>query len=54
LEGRVFKDDEDLSVWISDDENKIPILIQSKVIVGSIKAELISYEGLANPIAKNK
>lgn len=53
LEGRVFKDDDDLSVWISDDENKIPILIQSKVIVGSIKAELISYEGLANPLARN-
>jgi hypothetical protein len=54
LEGRVFKDDEDLSVWITDDDNKIPILIESKVIVGSIKAELINYEGLAHPIAKLK
>jgi len=52
LEGRIFKDDEDVSVWITDDDNKIPILIQSKVIVGSIKAELIKYEGLAHPIAK--
>lgn len=54
LEGRVFKDDDDLSVWITDDDNKIPILIQSKVIVGSIKAELINYEGLAHPLAKIK
>jgi hypothetical protein len=52
LEGRIFKDDEDVSVWITDDDNKIPILIQSKVIVGSIKAELIEYQGLAHPISK--
>lgn len=52
LEGRVFENDEDLTVWISDDANKIPILIQSKIVVGSIKAELIQYQGLANPIAK--
>ena len=51
LEGRVFKDDDDVTVWISDDENKIPILIQSKIIVGSIKAELNEYEGLAHPLA---
>lgn len=54
LEGRVFKDDEDVTVWISDDDNKIPILIQSKIVVGSIKAELIQYQGLANPFAKIK
>jgi len=54
LEGRVFKDDDDLTVWISDDDNKIPILIKSKILVGSIKAELSEYHGLANPLAKNK
>lgn len=54
LEGRVFENDEDVTVWISDDDNKIPILIQSKIVVGSIKAELIQYQGLANPFAKIK
>jgi len=54
LEGRVFKDDDDLTVWISDDDNKIPILIKSKILVGSIKAELSEYHGLANPLAKKK
>jgi len=54
LKGRVYKADEDLTVWISDDDNKIPILIQSKIIVGSIKAELISYEGLAHPFSHIK
>ena len=51
-EGRVFKDEEDLNIWISDDKNHIPIKGQADVLVGSIKMELTSYEGLANPMAK--
>ena len=50
--GRVFKNEEDLNVWISDDKNHIPILGQAQVLVGSIKAELTGYTGLANPVAK--
>ncbi len=50
--GRVFKNEEDLNIWITDDKNHIPILGQADVLVGSIKAELISYAGLANPVAK--
>ncbi|MBK8500035.1 MAG: DUF3108 domain-containing protein [Flavobacteriales bacterium] len=51
-EGRVFKGNDDLNVWITDDGNKIPVLAQAKVLVGSIKMELSAYEGLAHPIAK--
>jgi len=50
--GRVFKSEEDLSVWITDDGNKIPLLAKAKILVGSIKMELTQYENLANPIAK--
>lgn len=49
--GRVFKNEEDMLVWISDDANKIPVLARAKVLVGSIKMELKHYEGLANPLA---
>lgn len=51
-EGRVFKSSDDMTVWITDDENHIPILIKAKILVGSIKMEMVEYEGLANPIAK--
>lgn len=51
-EGRIFKDEEDLNVWITDDENKIPILVKSKILVGSIKMEVTGWRGLANPMAK--
>ena len=50
--GRIFNTAEDLEVWISDDENKLPVLCKAKIVVGSVKVELINYEGLSNPIAK--
>jgi len=52
--GRIFKNEEDLSVWISDDENKIPLLAKANIMVGSIKMEVTDYEGLKNPISKVK
>lgn len=51
-QGRIFKSEEDLNIWITDDKNHIPILGQADVLVGSIKAELKSYKGLAHPVAK--
>jgi hypothetical protein len=45
---RVFKDQDDMTVWISDDENKIPIRVKAKIMVGSIKVDLTSYSGLKN------
>lgn len=47
--GRVFKEEESLMVWISDDENKIPLRIKASLAVGSIKADLESFKGLKNP-----
>lgn len=47
--GRVFKEDESLTVWITDDDNKIPIRIKASLVVGSLKADLDEYRGLSNP-----
>ena len=44
--GRVFKENESLTVWVSDDENKIPILIKAELAVGSLKASLSEVKGL--------
>jgi len=49
-EGRIFKSNESVTFWISDELNKIPIKIKANILVGSIKAELIEYKGLANPM----
>ncbi|HEU4495644.1 MAG TPA: DUF3108 domain-containing protein [Flavobacterium sp.] len=47
--GRVFKEEESLTVWISDDNNKIPLRIKASLAVGSLKADLEGYKGLQNP-----
>jgi len=49
-EGRIFKSEEDLTVWITDDANKIPILAKAKIQVGSLKMHLVKYENLQEPI----
>jgi len=46
--GRVFKAQESVAVWISADDNKIPLKIQADLAVGSLRADLREYEGLAN------
>ncbi len=48
ISGRVFKDDEAVTVYVSDDKNKIPVLIESPLSVGTVKAILIDYNDLKN------
>jgi hypothetical protein len=50
-EGRVFKEKEDMTVWISDDKNKIPIRVQAEILVGSIKMDIIDFSGMGHPSA---
>jgi hypothetical protein len=47
--GRVFKEEESLTVWITDDDSKIPVRIKASLAVGSIKADIESFKGLKNP-----
>jgi len=47
--GEVFADKYPMYVWVTDDQNHIPVLASSKIIVGSIKIELSSYRNLKNP-----
>ena len=47
--GRVFKEKESLSIWISDDENKIPLRVKASLAVGSLRADLDAFKGLAHP-----
>jgi hypothetical protein len=52
--GRVFKEEESLTVWISDDHNKIPIRIKADLAVGSLKADIDSFKGLQHPFVIKK
>lgn len=49
VEGSVFKGGEGMTIWVSDDFNKIPVRIEAELLVGSIKADLMLYKGIKHP-----
>lgn len=49
--GRIFKKEEDMNAWISDDQNKVPIRAEAKILVGSIRMDLTEYSGLMGPLS---
>ncbi len=46
---RVFKEEESLTVWVSDDKNRMPVRIKAEILVGSINADLEAFKGLKYP-----
>ncbi len=50
VEGEVFDNPYPMFLWVTDDKNRIPILIKSEVIVGSVKGELFKFKNLKYPL----
>ncbi len=50
VEGTIFKSGEDMTVWVTDDKNRLPIIVEAKVLIGSVKAIFADAEGLRHPI----
>jgi hypothetical protein len=53
-EGGLFKHEGGLIVWLSDDNLRVPIKVQTQIIIGAIDAELIAYEGLKGEFHSKK
>ena len=51
IQGTIFKDGDKMVVWVSDDDNHIPLRVESPILVGSIKVDLMEYENLRNPFS---
>jgi len=47
--GRVFDEQESVTLWVSDDKNRIPVRIKADILVGSIKADLENFKNLKHP-----
>ena len=47
--GRVFREQESVTLWITDDGNKIPIRLQADLAIGSIKVDLEEFKNLVAP-----
>ncbi|HRK29060.1 MAG TPA: DUF3108 domain-containing protein [Chitinophagales bacterium] len=50
LQGDVFKGGEHMTVWVTDDANRLPLYIESPLSVGSVKVYLTDFSGLRNPM----
>ena len=40
----------DITVWLSDDDRKIPVKVRMKIVIGALVAELTNYSGLNGPL----
>jgi len=43
---KLFRGENAISVYLSDDRNKIPVLIQAELFVGAVKVDMYKYQGL--------
>lgn len=53
-EGGLFKNEGSIVVWVTGDALKIPVKVKTKVLIGSIDAELSSYSGLAGELKSKR
>jgi hypothetical protein len=50
ISGTIFKEGEEMTVWATDDDNHLPLLVEAPIIIGSVRAELQSFSNLKSPI----
>lgn len=50
IKGTIFKDDDKMTVWVTDDANRVPVRIESPIIVGKVRIDMTSFENLRNPM----
>ncbi len=52
--GNVFSENSQMKIWATNDDNRLPLMIESPVSVGSVKVVLKSYSGLKHPLSSKK
>jgi len=51
VKGTLFDGGEKMTVWVSDDANHIPLRIESPIVVGSVKVDMMQYRNLRYPLS---
>lgn len=51
VKGTLFEGGEKMTVWVSDDANHIPLRIESPIVVGSVKVDMMQYRNLRHPLS---
>lgn len=52
--GRIFKASESVTMWVTDDDNLVPVQIKAGLMVGSLKADLYEYKNIKSPLKFTK
>ncbi|MCE3280238.1 MAG: hypothetical protein K0S44_2429 [Bacteroidetes bacterium] len=50
IAGTLFKGGEGMTVWVTDDKNRMPVYVETPIVVGTIKVHLLKYSGLRNKL----
>ena len=49
LEGEVFKGEEDMTIWVTADDNRLPVYFEAPLRVGVAAGRMSGWEGLKHP-----
>lgn len=50
VKGTLFEGGEKMTVWVTDDQNHVPVRIESPIVVGTVKVDLMDYKNLRYPL----
>jgi hypothetical protein len=50
IKGTIFEGGEKMNVWVTDDQNHIPVRIESPISVGSVKVDMMDYRNNRYPV----
>jgi len=50
LKGTIFEGGEKMTVWVSDDPNHVVLRVESPIIVGKVKIDMMAYKNLRYPL----
>lgn len=48
--GSVFTGKDEMTIWVTDDQNKVPLLFESPIIVGKVQGRLTEFQNLKAPL----
>lgn len=50
IKGTIFEGGEQMTVWVTDDANHVPVRVESPIIVGKVRIDMVSFQNLRNPM----
>jgi hypothetical protein len=50
VQGGLFKSEGTIKIWLTDDDNHMPVKMSSKILIGEIEAKLVNYQGILGPL----